>query len=839
MRDTIYRSTIAVGVLATGFIGGSEVLAQSVPTVATASVEASDDTAPEPDGDDLVVTGNRRATQALAGTSPVDVVSREAIEQGGAITLQQTLFRAAPSFNFPQGAAARVGGGATRSASLRGQNPDLTLVLVDGKRRHGSVATGGTFPYGGAGYADINTIPVAALSRVEILLDGASAQYGSDAIAGVVNLILREDDHGGALDATLGSYRAGDGETGALSGWVGSRLGDGGFLNLSADFSRRGSTDRSGPDIRRRYFRIGANGTLLPATSSAGTPDPREPFGRDDVGQWGNARVRQFSTLLNGKLPLSDATEAYGWLNYAKADTRSWVNPQVPSSSVNIRAIFPDGYQVIGDYYDQNLSAAGGVRHDAGDAGRFDLSVVYGRHIRDTHNYNLVAPSYGLNSRTDLYVGQVNADQLNVTLDYDRDFVVGWLARPLALRAGIAFRRENWWVGRAGEEQSWNNGGVPILDGPDAGSPAAWGGTEQGIAPWDITRGDRNVYSAYVGADFHVTDRLLVDATVRGEEYSDFGWTTTGKVSARYDFSPAFALRGTLSSGYHAPSVGQLAFQSSGYAGTWNHSGIVPAPNRTRQVRPDDPVAIALGGGPLDPERATNVSAGIVLRPAARASVTIDAYQIGVDNRILTTQALTGAVVEAATRAAGIADYKSITFFTNGIDTRTRGVDILARYALDLGGAGALDLSAGFSRYATRVLRVAPNRVSSVALFQRNVLLNPEVGTPEYKAVLGADWRLGRFSASLNQLLYGRYTYVHPTNPAYDERYGAKGYTNVEIAYALTDASRLTIGANNLFDTYPAQFIAANQVNGINRYSFLHPDGANGAFYYLRVGTRF
>jgi iron complex outermembrane receptor protein len=178
MRDTIYRSTIAVGVLATGLIGGPGASAQRVPAAAAAIVEATDDATPEPDGDDLVVTGNRRATEALAGTSPVDVVSREAIEQGGAITLQQTLFRAAPSFNFPQGAAARVGGGATRSASLRGQNPDLTLVLVDGKRRHGSVATGGTFPYGGAGYADINTIPVAALSRVEILLDGASAQYG-------------------------------------------------------------------------------------------------------------------------------------------------------------------------------------------------------------------------------------------------------------------------------------------------------------------------------------------------------------------------------------------------------------------------------------------------------------------------------------------------------------------------------------------------------------------------------------------------------------------------------------------------------------------------------------
>ncbi|MFC4256458.1 TonB-dependent receptor plug domain-containing protein [Croceibacterium xixiisoli] len=815
--------------------------AEAAAETADAAAEAADDASAAADDsreDGIFVVGTRRGTRVLEAASLIDLVSREELDQGGAITLQQSLFRISPSFNFPQGSAARVGGGATRSASLRGQNPDLTLVLVNGKRRHGSVATGGTFPYGGAGYADINAIPLAAISRVEVLLDGASAQYGSDAIAGVLNLGLRENDSGGGLTATLGTYKKGDGETGALSGWIGTSLGGRGFLNVSADYSRRGSTDRSGPDIRPRYFRIADDGSLLPTNSTAGTADPREPYGRDRVGQWGNGQVEHLAVLANFGYDLTDQLQAYGWVNYANTNTRSWVNPQVPSSPSNIRAIFPDGFQVVGEYYDDNYSAVGGLKYDAGASGRFDLSLIYGRHARDTHNFNLVSPSYGLDSKTDLYSGQVTAEQFTSALDYDLDIDAG-LARPIALQAGIAFRHERWWISKIGEEQSWNHGGVPILDGSQAGQPAGWGGTEQGNAPWDVTSGNRQVFSGYIGADFHLTDKLLVEITGRGEHYSDFGWTATGKFSARYDISPALALRGTVSNGYHAPSVGQLAYQSSGYAGTWNHSGITPEPNRTRQVTPGSTVARALGGGPLEPEKALNISAGFVLRPIENASLTVDVYQIDVDNRIVTTQALTGAVVEAATAAAGIPDYKSITFFTNGLDTRTRGVDTLARYGISLGQDASLDLSGGFSLYDTTVQRVRANTVSSVALFQRNVILNPELGTPEYKIVLGADLTVGKFSASLNQLFYGKYTYVHPTNAANDEVYGAKGYTNIEATYRLTDSTRVTVGANNVFDTYPAQFIAANQVNGINRYSFIHPEGANGAYYYARLAVDF
>ncbi len=837
---TIFRSGVATGALLAAFAALPAHAAEAEATDTAEAAEAADDASAADDAgsNDIVVVGTRRGTDVLQAASLIDLVSRDELDQGGAITLQQSLFRISPSFNFPQGSAARVGGGATRSASLRGQNPDLTLVLLNGKRRHGSVATGGTFPYGGAGYADINAIPLAAISRVEVLLDGASAQYGSDAIAGVLNLGLRENDSGGGLTATLGTYKEGDGETGALSGWVGTSLGGRGFLNISADYSRRGSTDRSGPDIRPRYFRIAADGSPLPVNSTAGTADPREPYGRDKVGQWGNGQVEHFAALANFGYDLTDSVQAYGWVNYANTNTRSWVNPQVPASPTNIRAIFPDGYQVVGEYYDHNYSAVAGLKFDTGGSGKLDLSLIYGRHARATHNFNLVAPSYGLNSKTDLYSGQITADQYTASLDYDLDIDAG-LARPIALQAGIAFRNERWWVSEIGEEQSWNNGGVPILDGPQAGQPAGWGGTEQGIAPWDVTSGIRQVFSGYIGADFHLTDKLLVEITGRGEHYSDFGWTATGKFSARYDFSPAIALRGTVSNGYHAPSVGQLAYQSSGYAGTWNHSGIVPAPNRTRQVTPDSSIAAALGGGPLEPEKALNLSAGIVLRPVNGASLTVDVYQIDVDNRIVTTQALTGPVVEAATAAAGIADYKSITFFTNGLDTRTRGVDVLGSYDITLGQDASLGLSAGFSLYDTTVQWVRPNTVSSVDLFQRNVVLNPELGTPEYKVVLGADLQIGKFSATVNQLFYGKYTYVHPTNANFDEEYGAKGYTNIEATYRVTPSTRVTVGANNVFDTYPAQFIAANQVNGINRYSFIHPEGANGAYYYGRLAVDF
>jgi iron complex outermembrane receptor protein len=789
--------------------------------------------------DEVVIVGNRRATQVLESANAVDLLNREELDVGGGVSLQQGLYRQVPSFNFPQGQAARQGGGAARSASLRGQNPDLTLVLVDGKRRHGSNTTGYTFPYGGSGYADINAIPLSALSRVEVLLDGASAQYGSDAIAGVLNLILREDSSGGGVTLTAGQYKEGDGETTGVSGWAGFKLPGDGFLTLSGDISLRDPTDRSGPDIRPRYFRYSATGQPLPANSTAGTPDPREPFGRDQVGKFGNARVESSAFLANFGSNLSENLKVYGWANYAETETTSWVQPEVPSSNAVVRAIFPNGYQTIAEYRDRNTAAALGLKYDAQGLGAFDLSVNYGRHVRDTRNSNLDSPSYGLNSKTSFYTGQVTSDQLNVGLDYDRDFNVGWLAQPLAFQAGVSYRKDRWWVSSPGEEQSWNNGGVPILDGPNAGQPAGWGSSEQGIAPWDVTRDERDVYSLYAGADFHLTDKLLISGTIRGEDYSDFGSTATGKVSARYDFTPAFALRGTYSTGYHAPNMGQIAYQLSGYTLSWNHSGVVPVPNRTRQVRPGDPVAAALGGGPLEPETSKNASIGFVWRPRSSASVTVDAYQIDIDDRILLTQALTGPAVERVTAAAGIPDYKNITFLVNGLNTRTRGVDILARDSLDFGDRGTVDLSLGISKYKTDVTHVRPNTATGVDLFTRNFVLNPEIGVPSYKVILGVTWNIGPWAVDWNQIFYGEYTYVHPTNPAFDEKYGAKAYTNIEFAYNLIEKTKFSVGANNVFDTYPKQFIAANQVNGINRYSFVHPEGSNGAYYYTRLSHSF
>lgn len=803
------------------------------------TTDATDTTDTTDAENDIVVVGNRRGTAALESASLVDLLDAGELTQGGAVTLQQSLFRLSPSFNFPQGSASRVGGGSTKAASLRGQNPDMTLVLVNGKRRHGSVATGGTLPYGGAGYADINTIPTAALAQVEVLLDGASAQYGSDAIAGVLNLSLRENSSGGAITATLGTYKEGDGETGAVSGWVGTGLGDKGFINLSADYSRRGHTDRSGTDWRNRYFRYDTDGNPLPINSTTGTLDPREPFGRDDVGIWGNSKIEHLAVLVNAGYDFSDAVQAYSWANFADTNTSSWTHPQEPGNDANIRAIFPDGYQPNSRWFDRNYSGVVGLKYDAGAIGQFDASVIYGRHTRDGHEYNLVSPSYGLDSVTDYYAGQTATDQLTAALDYNKDVDVNWLAKPLAIQAGASFRNERWWVGAAGDEQGWNNGGVPILDGPNAGQPARWGGVEPAIAPWDITKGDRQVWSAYIGADFHLTDKLLIDATVRGEHYSDFGWTGTGKVSARYDFSDAFALRGTVSNGYHAPTVGQLAYQVSGFAATWDRSGVTPVQDRRRQVQAGSDVALALGGGKLNPEKATNISAGFVLRPVNRASLTVDVYQIDISDRIVTSQWLTGQTVRDTTEAAGIGEYKSVSFFTNGLDTRTRGIDVMAKYDFALGNAGDLNLSAGFSHYDTKVKWVRPNEVSNVDLFQRNQVLNPEIGVPEYKIVLSADYTLGKFSASVNQSFYGEYTYVHPTNPASDETYGAKGYTNIELNYDLTDETRVTLGANNVFDSYPAQFTRANQTNGINRYSFIHPESANGAYYYARLNVNF
>lgn len=764
--------------------------------------------------DGVIVLGTTRAdVTALTSLAPVDVIGSEAIERTGALNLNQALQRLLPSFNFPQGQNASKGATGIRSASLRGLSPAYTLVLVNGKRRHSAARLAGVDPWGADQFVDINAIPLAAIERVEVLRDGASAQYGSDAVAGVVNIVLRQESSGGSIEGRVGQYDKGDGFSRSLGGWWGTRLPGDGFLNLSADAFSSQPVDRSGVD-------------------QPGSPN-RSVLGDARQGRWGQGARDHYALLANGETGLGPSLRGYFTANLAYNRTANAVNPNYPSSKDNIRAIYPDGFQPVTQETLRDESLVAGLRWGERASGLWDLSASHGRNRVRGYLDDSLSPSYGLASQTSFYRGQAESTLQTANLDYVRGVAEGrW-----QLSAGVAARREEWRNVEAGDEQSWNNGGQPVPAGQQgAGGSARWGAVDiAGINPDDLGGTSRKVYGAYAGIEGEITQKLQLGATVRGEHYSDFGSTFNGKLSLRYAFTPAFALRATGSSGYRAPSVAQLGFQSSGYTGTWSFDGTSYLPGRTRQFRPGDSAVAALGARDLDPVKARNLSLGAVYTPDDAFSLTIDAYRISLRGNVLLTRALNGAYVQSVLTAAGLPNFTSASFFANAYDSRTTGMDLVGRYRLALKADSSLDLSLGASAFHTTVSNVYNNNVlpgTGLALFSRSQLLDPENGTPDNKLVLGAHYRNGRLDLDASAVRYGSYTYNNPTFAERDQDYDPQWVAALDLGWAATPQLRFNLGVQNLFDSYPEQYQLLNQTNGINRYGFIQPDGASGRFLY-------
>ncbi|HEY5756292.1 MAG TPA: TonB-dependent receptor, partial [Steroidobacter sp.] len=643
--------------------------------------------------DSVVVLGTAREnTTALTSTAPVDVITPEQLRETGAVTVNQALSKLHPSFNFPQGQNAVKGQG-VRSASLRGVGPAYTLVLVNGKRRHLSAQLSGTDPWPAAQVVDINTIPVNAIERVEVLRDGAAAQYGSDAIAGVINIVLRKDSQGGSLGGRYGGYSDGGGETHQLLGNVATSLGEDGFVNVSVDRLKNDNVDRSEADWRQLF----PNG------------DARNQTFNKQYGQWGQSTRDNWTALVNAEIGLSDSVRAYGWANYADKSALNYVNPErivkantrVPSATDPTRVsetavipVYPNGYQPFMTYDAEDIAAVAGVRYEGASLGDLDFAVSFGQNETSRTTGNTINPSYGPDSPTQFYLGSWKSRTTSVTLDYTKDLTIPGLQSSV-LSSGVLYRHEYWGTADLGDAAGYTSGPlagrtIASLYGPggiynqyasafpgvnfatDTSVVGATGSSTSGINPIDAGSVTRNVYGGYAGLDFTVFDKLDLGLTARFEDYSDFGNTTNYRLTGRYEFIPAVALRGTLSSGFHAPSLAQLGQQSTGYTSTFTNNGSsILTPGRTRLFRSNDPQAARFGAKPLDPEESTTVSLGLVLRPTDTTSVTIDAYQLDVDDVITITDTIQGPAVTAAFNALGLTGYTQATYYLNAWDTRT------------------------------------------------------------------------------------------------------------------------------------------------------------------------
>ena len=767
--------------------------------------------------DTVVVVGTRsRDTTVLTSTAPVDVIGGEELTKTGATTLNQALWQLVPSFNFPQNQPTTRGQN-PKGASLRGLSTDQTLVLVNGKRRHASsivqISSGlglGTQP------VDLDAIPFSAIERIEVLRDGASAQYGSDAIAGVINIILKKKT-GSGVTGQIGQFAQGEGLRRSAGGWTSFDLPGDGFLTLSIDALDADSTDNSKLDTAQHYF----NGDPREATV-----DRRHPIGSPER--------KVYNLAVNAEGSLSDEARLYGFATYGNSESRNNViGVLYPRSDWNVRNLYPDGSHPWYKYRNEDISGTAGLRIGDESSGLFDFSVNYGSNDHDENIYDSVNPSYGLNSPTDFLVARLKNQQQNVALDYVRDFDVSGLAGPLTISSGLAYRHERYSVG-AGDYASYANGGVPILDGPNIGKPANGGAFQgQGIQTVDAGSYTRGVKSVYLGAETLVTPELTLSLTGRAEKYSDFGSTTNAKLSARYEFIPEIALRGTVGTGYRAPSLGQIGT-------SWTTStGTILAPDGTplltRIVPVDHSLAKALGATSLKPEKSTDINVGLVLRPTSNSWVTLDAYDISIRDRITLSERLSGTAVTNVLNAAGYTNYAAVQYFTNAADTRTRGFDLASRYLLGLNGYGDLELSASYAQYKTKITDVKGNPNGFVT-FGRAQTLYMEKGHPESRLLLSSKYTLGVWSAQVSLSRFGSYIAPNAANPALDQTFSPLWKTDIDFGFKPTANLGINVGVENVFDKRPDE---NNDPASRQRYGSSAAVAPEGAFVYTRLSYDF
>ncbi|WP_240097554.1 TonB-dependent receptor [Thermomonas flagellata] len=758
--------------------------------------------------DTLIVTGTRVTDRTVAESqSPIDIITPEALEATGTTELATALSRALPSLNFPR-AAINDGTDAMRPAQLRGLAPDHVLVLVNGKRYHlGALVNVNGSQGRSSSPADLNSIPIAAIERVEVLRDGASAQYGSDAIAGVINIVLKGADHGGSVGATYGKYKEGDGGKYQVMADAGLRLGEHGKLHLAAQFGHQDQTNRAGP-----------YGGPQTATSP--------PVGQV-VQRLGDPEIDNRSLVYNWQQDETDYLTFYSYAIYTHRETLSNGFFRAAGDSRNIPSIYPNGFLPKIFNTSNDYQFVMGMRSSIG-ATQFDASYTYGFNdlrfdIKDSLNRSM-----GTASPTQFYAGILKYRQHVLNLDLSTPLELG-LRYPATLSYGVEWRGEKYEIG-AGEPASYINGGVLLNGQPTPSGSQVF----PGFRPSDSGSFDRHSTSLYVGLEGDLSEHFSAGAAARYEKYSDFGSTTTGKLSARYAFSDAVALRATASTGFHAPSLQQQYYQTT----STNFIGGIPYDIVTFRVT--NPAGIALGAEPLKPEKSRNLSLGLVLTPADGLYLTADAYRIKITDRITLSENLTSAAVRNYLNANGFPAVGGGRYFTNALDTTTTGIDVVATYAWQLASAGRIDWTLGYNYNKTKIDRVAPNPPKLTAIdpnalrIGRVELARFEVGAPRDKFQLGGTWSLDAWRINAMVSRYGQFT-IRNANPALDQTFGAKWLTDVSVAWR-HGGWELTLGADNLFDTYPDRVIPANSNSGQLPWPTQSPFGFNGAYYYGRIG---
>ena len=820
---------------------------------------------------EVVVVGARTSRTATETPVPVDVITAQEMTETGVTEVNQMLATLEPSFNASHQTIAD-GSDHVNPASLRGLGPDQVLVLVNGKRRYSSalVHVNGTFGRGTVG-VDLNAIPAAAIERIEVLRDGASAQYGSDAIAGVINIVLKRQtehvDAGSTVGTTPGGTAFGDiadkhdGDQVKADANYGYAIGARGFFNVTAQYLDRGATSRAAPYSGAIWTR-----TDVPYTDSmrALDEDSLRRYGltrRAFTMRVGQSSATEGMAFYNTLVPLSDNAEFYSFGGLGHRDGLAAGFYRLPSEAPTeqgrvVRQLYPFGFlpdihTIIDDH-----SASAGVRGTV-DAWDVDFSVTQGGNAFHFFVENSNNASMGTASPTTFDAGRLSFIQTVGNLDLVRPVGLAAL-RSLSFVTGAEFRREEYHI-EAGEEASWqlgNGGSRPGIDfdTTSTGRPKDPGAQVfPGFQPSNEVDRTRNSLGLYGGFESQVSERLLLDVGGRLEHYSDFGGTVNGKVATRFQVVPALALRAAASTGFRAPSLGQVWFNNVSNQFVLDTSGAL-VPNRILTSNNESRVTQTFGVPPLKQETSVNLSLGVVARPASNWSLTADAYRITIGDRIVlssqfqSSDPVVGAVVRRLLTPFQRLGVTTAQFFTNAVDTRTIGLDVVITHSRTLAG-GTLSLTGSANFTKTEVERVnVPQAMADTFTTGnlpavRNILLNREDrnrledALPREKGGVTARYARGRFAGLARSTYYGAIVYRHPTNPANDERFGAKTLFDLDLSYELGRGVRLAVGGENIFNAYPDRQVHPANIS-LGRFVYsrrVTQFGMNGGFYYGRL----
>lgn len=849
-------------------------LAQAEP--ATSEVQTADTTS---GGDEIIVTGTRETgMKAADAAAPITLLSEAALEKVGQPNLNQALTQIVPSFQAQTQGTDMAS--FSLSARLRGVSPNHTLVMVNGKRRHNSaIIQVIASAFGGSAAPSIDLIPPDSVQRIEILQEGAAAQYGSDAIAGVINIILKSNDSGVTAKASAGQYYDDEGTQFSQSANLGLPIGDSGFVNLTlfhrwndytfvgdGQTSVRNIDGSTNSNVSAAFKPIydalnAANGT---ANINGGQPKSSLSIAFINAGyNFGDVEAYAFGDIARR---VGYAKQGYRPPNrvcVTSSDPTTCFQPTVAAGMVPLQKVTEDEFSITGGLRGE-LS---GWNWDLSGTYAVDKDIVYTTNsantslFQDTYKAAAATPATTDSAFTprEFYDGGFEFKQFVGNFDLKHDFDIGF-ADEMTFAVGAEYRHETYEIFAGDEGSRYKEGGQSF----------------PGYALSDASNAARDAYAFYANAILKPVSAWTIDLAGRYEHFSDFGDTTIGKITTRYDFSDAFAIRGTASTGFRAPTMAESNYSATNVAPT----------SASVQLPPSSAAAAALGFGALKPEKSTNFSAGVVVRPVSRLVVTLDGYYIKIKDRIASTGSITGqrngvpvltplingmtpyAAVNAAIAASGkfidpSVGTISVQTFTNGIDTRTLGLDFSARYPVDL-SFGNLDLSLSANYNDTKVTK---SKLGTLFNAQAEALL--ETSTPKFKAVFGALLTSGPFSANLRTTYYDKSTIlVSPaitvagapiTGNFYPGVVKAAAIVDLELGYDITKWMNLSVGANNLFNKkpeipplIPTSDLAAGVAypnNGTSPYingtttingPYTHgPYGSNGGYYYARLTLNF